>query len=250
MVRAFRTLRGRCADLFTQPIVPAVSAPAVAAARPSPARRARCSPHGRGVARTDPRPRARTASAHHPDRTRPRIGPAWPPHRDGLPRDPSPRPQTWPFWRNFAPSPDVVRGSPGRQRHRKLDVAAVSAGPERGRGGPNSGAGHHGRPAELAMFPPPTPHPHGPRRFAFPEPLPWDCGSPGRGWHLMPDAAAVVAGPERGRGGTNGGTGHHGRPAEIAMLPAPTSHPHRPRRFAFPEPPPWDCGSAQGANIT
>ena len=50
-----------------------------------------------------------------------------------------------------------LESSTGCQPHLILDVAAVAAGPERGRGGPFGGTGHRCRRAETAMLPPPTP---------------------------------------------------------------------------------------------
>ena len=68
------------------------------------------------------------------------------------------------------------------QQHPLLDVAAVKAGPERGRGGPNSGSGRRRRPAEMNFANTPLrPHPHSPRSLsgAFPEPPSGtSCGAP------------------------------------------------------------------------
>ena len=58
--------------------------------------------------------------------------------------------------------------------------------------------------------------------------------------------AAVSAGLERGRGGSNSGTGHHGRRAEPIVL-GPLVGPPLPQRSlsgAFPEPPCVSCAAA------
>ena len=114
----------------------------------------------------------------------------------------------------FRPDWASLGDSTGYQQHPMLDVAAVSAGPERGRGGTNSVTGHHGRPAEIAMLPTPTSHPHRPRRFAFPEPR--GC-EPSRA-STAPNARYCDRssfGPERARSGTNGGCGLNHHPREL-----------------------------------